>query len=118
MHSCIWHTSGTCITSYYFIYNIFNLWEVSRSEAARQQHTVIVHELQIIYRSHILNITSCQPVRRKCRFYFFNIKFNVAFEEPFSCFCQTNDTDVMVHYFSRFLLLKKFFFILQTQSSS
>ena len=114
MHSCIWHTSGICSTSCYFVYNIFNLCKVSRSEAEKQQHTIIVHGLQIIYRSHVLNVTSCQSVHRKCTFYVFNVKFNVAFEEPFSCSCHTNATDVMVHYFSCFLLLKKFYFILHS----
>lgn len=114
--------SGTPQGSVSLLITLFTIYLISGKSVGqrlqKQQHTVIVHALQIIYRSHLLNITSCQPVHRKCRFYFFNIKFNMAFEEPFSCFRQTNATDVMVHYFSCFLLLKKIFFTLQTQSSS
>lgn len=52
----MWHLSVICIPYYYFICSIFNLREVSRSQAEKQQHTIIVHGLQIIYSSHILTL--------------------------------------------------------------
>lgn len=103
--------SGTSPVSVSLLITLFTVYAIcgksvgQRPENSNTPLQSMNHRLftAVTYQLYLL-----QSVQHKRRSYFLNIKLNVALGDPLSCSRQTTATDMTVHQFSCFLILKIF----------